>query len=94
MSSVVFAGSAQFIAVQLLGAGASAVVILMVVFIVNLRHALYSASMAPHLRHLGPGWKLLLAYLLTDEAYVVSIMHYDRRGDGALSPLVHARRRA
>jgi predicted branched-subunit amino acid permease len=58
-------------------------VILMVVFVVNLRHALYSASMAPRLRRLGPGWKLLLAYLLTDEAYAATITHYDRRGDGA-----------
>ena len=56
MSSVIFAGSAQYIAVQLLGAGASGVVILLVIFVVNLRHALYSASIAPHLKHLaGPG---------------------------------------
>ena len=45
MSSVVFAGSAQFIAAQLLGADASGIVILMVVLVVNLRHALYSASL-------------------------------------------------
>ncbi|HVP18650.1 MAG TPA: AzlC family ABC transporter permease [Spirochaetia bacterium] len=81
MSSVVFAGSAQFIAAQLLGADASGIVILMVVFVVNLRHALYSASVAPHMRSLRPGWKLMLAYLLTDEAYAVTITHYARRGD-------------
>lgn len=82
MSSVIFAGSAQFIAVPLLGAGTSAAVILLVIFVVNLRHALYSASLAPHLRHLGRTWKLLLAYLLTDEAFAVSIAHYLRHGDG------------
>ncbi|HUJ77149.1 MAG TPA: AzlC family ABC transporter permease [bacterium] len=81
MSSVVFAGSAQFIAAQLLGADASGIVILMVVFVVNLRHALYSASVAPHMAGLGRGWKLLLAYLLTDEAYAVTITHYNGRGD-------------
>jgi 4-azaleucine resistance transporter AzlC len=81
MSSVVFAGSAQFVAAQLLGADASGVVILMVVFVVNLRHALYSASVAPHLEGLAPGWKLMLAYLLTDEAYVVTITHYNAEGD-------------
>jgi 4-azaleucine resistance transporter AzlC len=79
-SSVIFAGSAQFIAVQLIGSGASALVILMVVFIVNLRHALYSASVAPHINHLSSGWKYLLAYLLTDEAYIVAITHYNDRG--------------
>jgi 4-azaleucine resistance transporter AzlC len=82
MSSVVFAGSAQFVAAQLLGADASGIVILMVVFVVNLRHALYSASVAPHVAGLGRGWKLLLAYLLTDEAYAVTITHYNSRGDG------------
>ncbi len=49
----------------------------------NLRHALYSASVAPHLKHLGPAWKALLAYLLTDEAYAVVIMHYNKPGDAS-----------
>jgi predicted branched-subunit amino acid permease len=49
-------------------------------FIVNLRHALYSASMAPYLRSLSPLWKGLLAYLLTDEAYAVVITRYLRGG--------------
>jgi len=83
MSSVIFAGSAQFIAAQLVGAGTSGLVILMVVFVVNLRHALYSASVAPHVKHLNTGWKLLLSYLLTDEAYAVTITHYQREGDSA-----------
>jgi 4-azaleucine resistance transporter AzlC len=83
MSSIIFAGSAQFIAAQLIGAGTSGLVILMVIFVVNLRHALYSASVAPHIRHLKPGWKLLLAYLLTDEAYAVTITRYNRAGDSA-----------
>jgi 4-azaleucine resistance transporter AzlC len=81
MSSIIFAGSAQFIAAQLFGAGTSGLVILMVVFVVNLRHALYSASVAPHIKHLGTGWKLLLSYLLTDEAYAVTITHYNQEGD-------------
>jgi 4-azaleucine resistance transporter AzlC len=81
MSAVIFAGSAQFIAAQLLGTGTSGLVVLMVVFVVNLRHALYSASVAPHVRQLSTGWKLLLSYLLTDEAYAVTITHYNKEGD-------------
>jgi 4-azaleucine resistance transporter AzlC len=81
MSSVIFAGSAQFIAAQLVGTGTSGIVILMVVFVVNLRHALYSASVAPHVKSLRPAWKLMLAYLLTDEAYAVTITHYNQAGD-------------
>lgn len=79
MSSIIFAGSAQFIAVQLIGAGVPAVVLLLTTFIVNLRHLLYSASMAPHLRHLSSLWRWLLAYLLTDEAYAVVVVHYGER---------------
>jgi len=81
MSSIIFAGSSQFIAAQLVGSGTSGLVILMVVFVVNLRHALYSASVAPHLKGLSTGWKVLLSYLLTDEAYAVTIMHYNKEGD-------------
>jgi 4-azaleucine resistance transporter AzlC len=81
MSSIIFAGSAQFIAAQLVGSRTSGLVILMVVFVVNLRHALYSASVAPHVKDLKTGWKLLLSYLLTDEAYAVTITHYNKEGD-------------
>mgnify|MGYP000862422295 CR=1 FL=1 len=67
ISSIVFAGSAQFLLAQLVGAGAPALLATGAVGLVNLRHALYSASVAPLLAHLPRRWKLLLAYLLTDE---------------------------
>jgi 4-azaleucine resistance transporter AzlC len=78
MSSVVFAGSAQFVSAELIGSGAPALVIVMTASIVNLRHALYSASIAPYLKGLHPLWKWILAYLLTDEAYAVTITYYQR----------------
>jgi 4-azaleucine resistance transporter AzlC len=81
MSAVVFAGSAQFIAVQLIHVATPALVIVLTGFVVNLRHALYSASVAPFVRHLSPAWKGLLAYLLTDEAYAVTITHYRAEGE-------------
>lgn len=77
MSSVIFAGSAQFIAAELMGVGTPALVLLMTTFIVNLRHLLYSASLAPHVNKLPLRWKMLLAYLMTDEAYAVTIIHYN-----------------
>jgi 4-azaleucine resistance transporter AzlC len=80
MSLILFAGSAQFMVVQLIGAGTPWLVIVFTAFIVNLRHALYSASLAPYVKPLAPAWKGLLAYLLTDEAYAVAISHYDRHG--------------
>ncbi len=82
MSSVVFAGSAQFIAAPLIVASTPALILVLTVFVVNLRHLLYSASVAPYLEHLSPSWKVLLSYLLTDEAYAVSIAHFQEAGDG------------
>lgn len=76
MSSVIFAGSAQFIAAELIAVGTPAFVLLATTLTVNLRHLLYSASLAPYVRVLPLGWKLVLAYLLTDEAYAVTIAHY------------------
>jgi 4-azaleucine resistance transporter AzlC len=75
MSSIVFAGSAQFLLAQLVGAGAPFLLTAGAVGLVNLRHALYSASVAPILAHLPRRWKVLLAYLLTDEAYAAAIPH-------------------
>lgn len=81
-SLFVFAGSAQFIAVSLIGEMAPAIVILATIFVVNLRHALYSASMSPHFAPLRLRWKLSLSWLLTDEAFATASTRY-RRGNGA-----------
>jgi len=90
MSSVVFAGSAQLIATQLIRDSAPAAVVVLTIFIVNLRHAFYSASVAPYLRALDRRWKWLLAYLLTDEAYAVGASRYLRdSGKAEVSPFRH-----
>jgi 4-azaleucine resistance transporter AzlC len=80
MSVIVFAGSSQFVGVQLMSAGAPGVVIVLTTFVVNLRHALYSISVAPYLKPLRAPWKWLLGYLLTDEAYAVAILRYRDSG--------------
>ena len=71
MSAFVFAGSAQFIALSLLAGGATFAVLLLTTFVVNLRHALYSASLQPFVRHLPLRWRMGLAFLMTDEAFAV-----------------------
>lgn len=76
MSFIVFAGSAQFIGAGLFAAATPALVILLTTAVINLRHVLYSASLAPYVSHLPARWKWLLAYLLTDEAYAVTVIHY------------------
>ncbi len=81
MSSVVFAGSAQFLLAQLAGLGAPGLVMVGSVALINLRHALYSASVAPALVHLPRRWKAVLAYLLTDEAFAAAVT---RLGEGGV----------
>ena len=77
-SMLVFAGAAQLVIVQMLGAAAGALPIGLTAVLLNLRHMLYSASVAEHVRHLPRRWRVLLAYLLTDEAYTVAILRYAR----------------
>lgn len=81
MSTIVFAGSSQFISTQLYGIAAPGLIIFITAVVVNLRHALYSASIAPYLKCLSTRWKWGLAYLLTDEAYAVTITHYQQTDD-------------
>ena len=78
LSLFVFAGSAQFVSLNLVESGAPVAVMVFTIFIVNLRHALYSASLAPNVRTLPTRWKAVLAYLLTDEAYAVAQGRYRR----------------
>ena len=73
LSSIVFGGASQVVFVQLWGALVPPTIVGASVSVINLRHALYSASIAPYLRHLPLRWRIPLAYLLTDEAYAVTI---------------------
>ena len=76
MSSIVFGGASQVIFAQLWGGGMPAPVVGASVSVINLRHMLYSASVAPYLRSLPLRWRVPLAYLLTDEAYAVTINRF------------------
>ncbi len=76
MSVFVFAGSSQFIALGLLGAGTPVGIIILTTWVVNLRHLLYAVGLVPHLKTVGQGWKLALGFWLTDETFMVAIQRY------------------
>jgi branched chain amino acid efflux pump len=80
MSLLVFSGAALIVALQLISTGAPAVVVLFSALVVNLRFMIYSASLAPFLRHLSRRRKSLLGYLLSDQAYAASISHLSESG--------------
>lgn len=76
MSVLVYAGSAQFIAVSLLAGNAPVLSIIFTVFLVNLRHLLMSASLVPYLGRYHPGLLALLSAEITDETFAMSLAHY------------------
>jgi len=73
MSLFVYAGSAQFIAANLIASGAGAVSIVFTTFLVNLRHLLMSASLSPHVKKFSSPLLALISFGITDESYAVSI---------------------
>lgn len=79
ISVIVFGGAGQIVFIQLVGANAGLTVTTGTIGIINLRHLLYSASVASHLGHLSMRWKILLSYLLTDEAYAISIKRFEEK---------------
>ena len=75
MSSILFAGASQ-IAFAKLYLFASPITIITSVTAINLRHLLYGISVNEYLNHLSLKWRIILSYLLTDEAYAVSIIYF------------------
>ena len=78
MSFIIFAGSSQIAFVQLYTAGASPLVMISSVLAINSRHFLYSAVLAQYLNKLNLYWKILLGYLMTDQAFSVSLSYFKK----------------
>lgn len=76
MSLLVFAGSAQFIGISMLSAGAGPLSIILTTFIVNLRHLLMSAALAVYLKRLPKVLLAFYAYGVTDESFAVNLSRF------------------
>lgn len=87
MSIIVLAGSSQFIAVSLFAASMSPVTIIVTTFIVNLRHFLMSAAIAPHLSKMTFMRKLLFSFQLIDETFAIHMANIDRNNFGELQAI-------
>lgn len=70
MSLFIYAGSAQFLAVELLAAGATFVHVALLTFLLNFRHLFYGLSMIEKYRGTGIR-KIYLIFGLTDETYAL-----------------------
>ena len=98
-SIVVIAGAAQFTALQLMQENTPTVIVLISALAVNLRMAMYSASLTPYIGA-APLWqRALCAYLTVDQSYVVGVSKFEREPDmtvpervayflGAITPIV------
>lgn len=80
-SLFVFGGASQAIASGLVKAGADMTIIILATLMVNLRHALYSATLAPYVKGLGQKWLLPLGFWLTDETFVITVKYYQEHAD-------------
>jgi 4-azaleucine resistance transporter AzlC len=86
MSLSVYAGSSQFIAAGLAASNTALAIVWLTTFIVNLRHALYAATLLPRVAHLPLRWRFPLGFLLTDETFAVMNRYYLSHGN---TPLGH-----
>ncbi len=76
MSVVVFAGASQLAVLQLMQAGSPWLIMVLTAWIINLRFTMYSAALASFLQNL-PTWKKVpLAYMLSDQAFGVSMARF------------------
>lgn len=84
-SVLVLAGASQFAAVQLMTENAPVLMVILTALAVNLRMAMYSAALAPHLGA-APGWqKALVAYFMVDQVYALAAQDYEQRPRQALA---------
>jgi len=78
-SILVIAGAAQFAALQMMVENAGIAFVLLAALAVNLRMAMYSASLVPYLGA-APLWqRACVAYLNFDQTYLMSVSRYEAR---------------
>ncbi|MFB6222000.1 MAG: AzlC family ABC transporter permease [Halolamina sp.] len=80
MSVILFAGASQLAAIELLGKDAPLAVVVVTAVVINLRFTMYSASIAPYFRGVSRLQRWLGAYVLTDQAYALSVAEFREKG--------------
>ena len=80
MSLIAFGGAAQFSAIGYVATGLAWPAIALLTFLLNARHALYSAALAPWFRGRSLAERAIAAHLLTDESFALATAHFKRVG--------------
>ena len=79
MSSIIFGGASQIVFAQLWSYGTSPIITGGSVAIINMRHIIYSANVSFYISSLPLRWRIVLGYLLTDEAFAVSFQEFENK---------------
>ncbi|HET7731911.1 MAG TPA: AzlC family ABC transporter permease [Usitatibacter sp.] len=81
LSFLAFSGIAQMIACQLMAVGSPLAITVAAAAVVSLRLLMYSAALAPHIAHLDRRWRLLIAYMMTDQSFAMTVRRYSEPGE-------------
>ena len=76
LSIIIFAGVSQIVFAQLFSTFTPSFMIVGTIGIVNLRHVLYGVSLSSYLKKLSLKWRVILSYLITDEAFAISYKRF------------------
>ncbi len=89
VSPLVFAGAAQLAMLDLIGRDATVIVIIATALVINTRFAMYSAALAPTFAPLRARHKAVVAYLLTDQAFAMSVVRFDQVEENVTARLAY-----
>lgn len=81
LSLFIFAGASQLAIVDLIGKQAPVIILILTALVINMRFMIYSAGLAPHFKGVGKKRKALFSYLLTDQAYMLSVANFEKGGE-------------
>lgn len=76
MTVLVVAGAAQFTAIALLQKQAPTFIVLLTALAVNMRMAMYSAALVPHLGKAPLGMRMVVSYFMVDQVFAVAAKKY------------------
>ena len=79
MSIIIFGGASQIVFLQVLSGGASSLVAVTSVGIINSRHLLYGAVLSEYLEKLSFIKKLLISYFIVDQGFAESNKFFKKK---------------
>jgi 4-azaleucine resistance transporter AzlC len=88
LSMFLYAGSGQFVTAGMIAAGSTISSIIFAIFLVNLRHILFSASLAPYCQGMSQWKNILIGSQLTDETFGVAASHLTGKKEASFAWLL------